>query len=82
MQGGVVNIGENGKPDRESPVIRNHQVGEANAVYGTAIYLERSAVVNWRSGHITDNGGASNAVYVYTGYGNPVFNNTSGHTAN
>ena len=82
MQGGVVNIGENGKPDRESPVICNHQVGNADEVYGTAIYLERSAVVNWRNGHITGNGGPAKAVYVYTGYGNPVFNNTSGHTEN
>ena len=82
MQGGVVNIGENGKPDNESPVIRNHQVGDANEVYGTAIYLEGSAKVNWRSGQITGNGGASKAVYVRTGYGTPVFNNESGNTAN
>ena len=81
MQGGVVNIGENGKPDNESPVIRNHQVGDANEVYGTAIYLEGSAKVNWLSGQITGNGGASKAVYVRTGYG-ATFNNTSGHTEN
>ena len=82
MQGGVVTIGENGKPDSKSPVIRNHQVGGANEVYGTAIYLEGSAVVNWLSGQITGNGGASKAVYVRTGYGTPVFNNESGNTAN
>ena len=82
-QGGVVNIGENDKPDSESPVIRNHKVGNADEVYGTAIYLEGSAVVNWRSGQITGNGGpAAKAVYVYTDYGNPVFNNTSGYTEN
>lgn len=83
MQGGVVNIGENGKPDSESPVIRNHKVGNADEVHGTAIYLEGSAKVNWLSGHITDNGGpAAKAVYVRTGYGTPVFNNESGNTAN
>ena len=80
-QGGVVNIGENGKPDNESPVIRNHQVGGANEVYGTAIYLEYSAVVNWLSGQITGNGGASQAVYVPIG-SSATFNNTSGHTEN
>ena len=83
MQGGVVNIGENGKPDSESPVIRNHKVGNADEVHGTAIYLEGSAKVNWLSGHITGNGGpAAKAVYVRTGYGTPVFNNESGNTAN
>ena len=83
MQGGVVNIGENGKPDNKSPVIRNHKVGNADEVYGTAIYLERSAVVNWRSGHITGNDGHAKAVCTYTGNGGtPSFNNTSGHTEN
>lgn len=83
MQGGVVNIGENGKPDSESPVISNHQVqvGDANKVYGTAIYLEGSAVVNWLSGEITDNGGASKAVYIPIG-SSATFTSPPGHTAN
>ena len=82
-QGGVVNIGENDEPDSESPVILNHhQVGDADEVYGTAIYLEGSAKVNWLSGQITGNGGpATKAVYVRTG-SSATFNNTSGHTEN
>ena len=82
MQGGVVTIGENGKSDSESPVIRKHQVVDANdEVYGTAIYLEGSAVVNWRSGQITGNGGASKAVYVPIG-SSATFTSPPGHTAN
>ena len=79
MQGGEVTIGESGKSDAESPLIQNHLVGNANSVEGTAIYLERSAKVNWKSGQITNNGGSTKAIAAESG---ATFNNTSDNTAN
>lgn len=78
MQGGEVTIGEDGKDDSESPIIQNHQVGNANSVRGTAIYLEGWAKVSWKSGRITNNGGPTKAIYRA---GNAQFTNNSGHTA-
>ena len=79
MQGGEVTIGESGKSDAESPLIQNHLVGNANSVEGTAIYLEGSAKVNWKSGQITNNGGPTKAIAAKSG---ATFNNTSDNTAN
>ena len=79
MQGGVVTIGEDGKSDAESPLIQNHQVGTADDVKGTAIYLEGGAKVRWMSGQITNNDGSTNAVF--TGP-DATFDNQTTHTAN
>ena len=79
MQGGVVTIGEDGKSDAERPLIQNHQVGAANNVKGTAIYLEGGAKVHWKSGQIRNNGGASNAVFTGS---DATFDNQTEHTAN
>ena len=79
MQGGVVTIGEDGKSDAESPLIQNHQVGNATTVKGTAIYLEGGAKVHWKSGQITNNDGSTNAVF--TGP-DATFDNQTTHTAN
>jgi len=79
MQGGEVTIGETGKSDAESPLIQNHQFGDANTVKGTAIYLERGAIVHWMSGQIINNGGPTNAVFETTG---AAFDNQTTHTAN
>ncbi len=78
MQGGEVTIGEDGKSDSESPIIQNHQVGNADSVKGTAIYMEGlSTKVYWKSGQITNNGGSANAIYNAGG----TLSNSSGHTA-
>ena len=78
MQGGVVTIGETGKDDSESPIIQNHQKGNAYSVNGTAIYMEGESKVYWKSGQITNNGGSNKAIYRA---GNAQFINNSGHTA-
>ena len=78
MQGGEVTIGEDGKSDDESPIIQNHQEGNANSVKGTAIYMEGSSKVYWKSGQITNNGGSANAIFKT---GSSTLSNTSGNTA-
>lgn len=79
MQGGVVTIGEDGKSDAESPLIQNHQAGDASSVKGTAIYLEGGAIVRWKSGQITNNGGQNKAVFTGS---DATFDNKTTHTAN
>ena len=79
MQGGEVTIGETGKSDAESPLIQNHQVGDASSVKGTAIYLEGGAIVRWMSGQITNNAGATNAIFKGSG---ATFDNQTAYTAN
>ena len=79
MQGGEVTIGETDKSDAESPLIQNHQVGTADDVKGTAIYLEGRAKVHWMSGRITNNGGSANAVFEGP---DATFDNQTTHTAN
>lgn len=78
MQGGEVTIGETGKDDSESPIIKNHQKGNANVVKGTAIYMEGSSKVYWKSGQIINNGGSANAIFKT---GSSTLSNTSGNTA-
>ena len=63
MQGGEVTIGETGNSDAESPLIQDHQVGNADTVNGTAIYLEGGAKVYLKSGRIKNNGGENKAVF-------------------
>lgn len=79
MQGGEVTIGETGKSDAESPLIQNHQVGDADTVNGTAICLEGVARVYWKSGQIKNNGGSANAVFEGP---DAKFDNQTMHTAN
>ena len=79
MQGGVVTIGEDGKSDAESPLIQNHQVGAANDVKGTAIYLDGGAKVYWKSGQIKNNSGENKAIF--EGF-SAKFDNQTEHTAN
>ena len=79
MQGGVVTIGEDGKSDAESPLIQNHQVGAANDVKGTAIYLEGGAKVYWKSGQIKNNSGENKAIFEGS---SATFDNQTEHTAN
>ena len=74
MQGGE----ETGKDDSESPIIKNHQKGNANVVKGTAIYMEGSSKVYWKSGQIINNGGSANAIFKT---GSSTLSNTSGNTA-